>query len=169
MQLLHNSAQLELHNNNNKNQKKCLMKLLLRLSPFPFPLPLVVPSSTKGSKSLATVARPSHGLSSLHAHSHWRTDRYRARLRERVGVEGSVGNSDWVTNTCDQQPESPIEYHRNRNTTYVQKFVRLIKFDSAVATGTAQGCDSGQEEVDPEWVEHWSRRQVRDQWQMPQV
>lgn len=91
------------------------------------------------------------------------------RERERVGVEGSVGNSDWVTNTCDQQPESLIEYHRNRNTTYVQKFVRLIKFDSAVATGTAQGCDSGQEEVDPEWVEHWSRRQVRDQWQMPQV
>lgn len=72
-------------------------------------------------------------------------------------MKGSVGNSDWVTNTCDQQPESPIEYHRNRNTTYVQKFVRLIKFDSAVATGTAQGCDSGQKEVGLEWVEQWPR------------
>lgn len=79
------------------------------------------------------------------------------RERVGVGVEGSVGNSDWVTNTCDQQPESPIEYHRNRNTTYVQKFVRLIKFDSAVATGTAQGCDSGQKEVGLEWVEQWPR------------
>lgn len=76
-------------------------------------------------------------------HTDGQTDRQTDAQRHRE----RVGDWEWETNTCDQLPESPIEYHRNRNTTYVQKFVRLIKFDSGSGnwdgTGLWQWTGSG--------------------------